>query len=128
MANATNADALGRALHMADTFLDRLRALPPDARARIPTTAGGSSRHTGALMMTADEITTLRNKDREGRVAEYIVTAERRIAELELPTEVDALAKAAVRALLVHHLPNRDSATKALYEPFEGVIPFATLG
>ncbi|HKG91147.1 MAG TPA: hypothetical protein VKA84_04625 [Gemmatimonadaceae bacterium] len=128
MANATNTDVLERNIHMADAFLARLRTLPPDARARIPTTALGSSRHTGALMATADELTTLRNRDRDGRLGQFIVDVEQRMAEMGLPQDVDSLAKAAVRAILTQHLPGRESATKTLYEPFEGVVPYQTLG
>ena len=128
MANATNADVTGRSIQMADAFLDRLAALPPDARARVQTSVLGTSRHTGAQLATADEITTLKNRDREGRLGQYIVDAERRVAEMGLPQDVDTLARAAVRAILVSHLPNRESMTKALYEPFEGVVPWQGLG
>ena len=127
MANATNADTLERQMQMADSFMERLRTLPPDARGRIQMTALGSAKYTGALMSTADELTTLKNRDRDGRLGQYIVDAERRVTEMGLPPAVDSLAKAAVRAILVSHLPGRESATKALYEPFEGVVPMETL-
>jgi hypothetical protein len=80
------------------------------------------------MMMMADEITTLRNKDKEERLSAFLVGAEQRLAGLKLDRELDGLAKAAARALVLEHQPGREAATKDLYMPFEAVIPRASLG
>ena len=118
---------IDRNTQMASRFLDKLASLGDDARAKVDTSSFGTHEHTSAMMMLADEITTLRNRDPEGRVGQFLVTAEQRIMDLQLPAETDALAKAAVRALLVHDLPTVGATATQLYAPFEGVIPMASL-
>jgi hypothetical protein len=120
-------EGLTRSIASADNFLTRLSALDAAARERIDRTAFGNPKHTGALMMTADEITTLRAKDKDDRLAQFLVDAERRIADLHLPKDHESLTKAAVRALVVQHLPGREGPTRDLYAPFEPVIPIGSL-
>lgn len=120
----TNVD---RSLEMAGRFLDRIERLPAAERGRIATESFGSSAHTGAMLAVADEVTTLRNKDREGHVSAFLVDAERRIDGMNLDARVGGLVKAAVRALVVHDFPGLEMATRQLYAPFEPVVPFASL-
>ena len=120
-------EGLTKSITAADRFLDRLAGLGDADRARIDRSAFGNPKHTGALMMTADEITTLRGKDKDDCLAEFLVKAERRIADLNLPKDHESLTKAAVRALVVQHLPGREVPTRDLYAPFEAVIPRNTL-
>ena len=125
--NTESSQRIDRNTQLASRFLDKLAALGTDAGAKVDTSSFGTHAHTSAMMMLADEITTLRNRDAEGRVGQFLVTAEQRIMDLQLPAEADALAKAAVRALLVHDLPAASSAARQVYGPFEGVIPLASL-
>lgn len=118
---------IDRNTQLAGRFLDALAALDADARARVDTSNFGTHAHTSAMLTVADEITTLRNRDADGRVGQFLVAAEQRIMDLGLDAETDALAKAAVRAILVHDLAPATTATQQLYGPFEGVIPLATL-
>ena len=126
-ATATSVEGLENSMHAASRFLDRIEALDADARARIPTDAFGTAKHTGALMGTADEITMLKRKDVQDRVGQFLVPAELRVENMQLSPQLESLVKAAVRAIVVSPLPDRAAATKQLYGPFEGVIPFESL-
>jgi hypothetical protein len=118
---------LTRNVEMANRFVERVESMSSDERARIATDSFGSSAHTSAMLATADEITTQKNRDREGKLTAFLVEAEGRIDALHLDTQVAGLVKGAVRAILVHDLPDRDRATRQLYSAFEGVIPFVSL-
>jgi len=121
---ATN---LTRDIEIANRFLDRVERMSPDDRARIATDSFGSTAHTSAMLTTADELTTLKTHDREGKLTAFLVDAERRIDAMHLDATVGGLVKSATRAILVHDLPDREKATKQLYGPFQGVIPFENL-
>jgi hypothetical protein len=127
MRTAESAHTIDRSVNAASRFLDALEQMPADARAHLSASSFGSHDHTTAMMTTADELTTLRQRDPDGRVGQFIVAAERRIAQLGLDAELAGLAKGAVRALLVHHLPGREDVTRQLYAPFESVIPMQSL-
>jgi hypothetical protein len=118
---------LTRNVEIANRFLVRMESMPPAERARIATDSFGSSAHTSAMFATADEITTQKNRDREGTLTAFLVDAEQRIEAMHLDAQVAGLMKGAVRAILVHDLPDRDRATKQLYSAFEGVVPFVSL-
>src|SRR5262245_8671278 len=118
---------LTRNIDIANRFLGRIESMPPADRARIGTDSFGSTAHTSAMLTTADEITTQKNRDREGKLTAFLVDAEQRIDALHLDTQVAGLVKGAVRAILVHDLPDRDRATKQLYGAFEGAVPFVSL-
>jgi len=118
---------LTRNVEIANGFLVRIESMSPAERARIATDSFGSSAHTSAMFTTADEITTQKNRDREGRLTAFLVDAEQRIDAMHLDAQVAGLVKGAVRAILVHDLPDRDKATKQLYSAFEGVVPFVSL-
>ena len=118
---------LTRIVEIANRFLVRVESMAPAERARIATDSFGSSAHTSAMLTTADEITTQKNRDREGKLTAFVVDAEQRIDAMHLDAQVAGLVKGAVRAILVHDLPDRDRATKQLYSAFEGVVPFVSL-
>ena len=120
-------EGITRSIQMESTFLDRLEALPPDARTKVQTATFGSHKHTGAMMMIADELTALRGKEDGDRLSGVLVQAEQRIAGMGLPATLESLAKTAVRALAVQHLPSCKSATRDLYAPFESAIPLDSL-
>ena len=120
-------EGLTKSIAAAENFLTRLSSLDESARAKIDRSAFGNPKHTGAMMMTADEITTLRAKDKDNRLSHFLVDAEQRIAGLNLPKDEESLTKAAVRALVVSHLPGREGPTRDLYAPFEPVIPRGSL-
>jgi hypothetical protein len=118
---------LTRNVEIANRFLVRVESMPPAERARIATDSFGSSAHTSAMFTTADELTMQRNRDRDGKLTAFLVDAEQRIDAMHLDAQVAGLVKGAVRAILVHDLPDRDRATKQLYSAFEGVVPFVSL-
>lgn len=118
---------VSRNVEIANRFLERVESMPPAERARIATDSFGSSAHTSAMFTTADEITTQKNRDHEGKLTAFLVDAEQRIDAMHLDAQVAGLVKGAVRAILVHDLPDRDRATKQLYTAFEGVVPFGSL-
>lgn len=118
---------ISRNTEIASRFLERAAALTPAERERIATESFGSTAHTSSMLVIADELTTLKNRDREGRVTAFLVEAEQRIESLGLGAQLSGLFKAAVRAILVHDLPSCEKATRALYAPFESVIPFRSL-
>jgi hypothetical protein len=97
--------------------------LPPAERDRISREKFGSSAHTSAMMMVADEVTTLRNRDRQGRVGAFLVEVERRVEAMNLPPEVGDLVKGATRAILVRNAEGLERATRQLISPFEEVLP-----
>ena len=123
----TQTISIERNIDAANRFLERVAALTPAERERISTESFGSPAHTSALFSTADEITTVRNRDREGRVSSFLVDVERRVDGLGLPAEVGGLVKAATRAILVHDLPGRERATRQLYSPFDSVVPLQSV-
>jgi len=119
----TETQSVDRNIEAAARFLDQVTALAPTDRDRIRGDTFGTSAHTSALMMVADEVTTRRNKDKQGRVSAFLVDVERRVDELKLPAEVGDLVKGAARALLVQDAPGLERATRQLLSPFEQVIP-----
>jgi hypothetical protein len=123
----TQTISIERNIDAANRFLERVAALTPAERERISTESFGSSAHMSAMFSTADEITTVRNRDREGKMSSFLVDVERRVDGLGLSAEVGGLVKAAARAILVHDLPGREQATRQLYSPFESVVPLQTV-
>lgn len=119
----TQAQSIDRNIEAASRFLDRVTTLPPADRERIVRDRFGSSAHTSAMMMIADEITTLRNKDRQGRVGAFLVDIEQRVEGMNLAPEIGDLVKGAARAILVHNSPGLERATRQLISPFEEVMP-----
>jgi hypothetical protein len=119
----TQAQSTDRNIEAAERFLDRVAALPPTERERIRRDSFGTSAHTSALMMVADEVTTRRNKDKQGRVSAFLVGIERRVDDLQLPAELGGLVKSAARAILVQDAPGLERATRQLLSPFEQVVP-----
>jgi hypothetical protein len=75
------------------------------------------------MMMVADEVTTLRNKDREGRVSAFLVDIEQRVEGMQLSAELGDLVKGAARAILVRDAAGLERATRQLISPFEEVMP-----
>lgn len=115
--------SMDRNIEAASRFLDLVTTLSPANRERIARDSFGSSAHTSAMMMIADEITSLRNKDRQGRVGAFLVDVERRVEGMNLTPEQGDLVKGAARAILVHNSPGLEKATRQLISPFEEVIP-----
>lgn len=121
----TQTQSIDRNIEAAERFLDRVSTLPPADRERIRRDTFGTSAHTSALMMVADEVTTCRNKDKQGRLGAFLVDVERRVDGLQFPAEVGDLVKGAARAILVQDTPGLERATRQLLSPFELVIPNA---
>jgi len=119
----TQTQSIDRNIEAASRFLDRVTTLPAADRERITRERFGSSAHTSAMMMIADEVTTLRNKDRQGRVSAFLVDVEKRVEGMNLPPEMGDLVKGAARAILVRNSPGLERATQQLISPFEEVIP-----
>jgi transposase-like protein len=119
----TQTQGIDRNIDAASRFLDRVRELSPAERERIARDTFGTSAHTSAMMMVADEVSALKNKDRQGRVSSFLVDLERRVDGMGLQPELGDLVKAAARGLLVQGAPGLDRATRQLYSPFEQVVP-----
>jgi hypothetical protein len=123
----TQAQGIDRNIDAAARFLDRVKDLSPSERARVSRESFGSSAHTSAMMMIADEVSALKNKDRDGRVSSFLVELEQRVDEMGLDAEAGDLVKAAARALLVKGAPGLDRATRQVYMPFEQVVPYPSV-
>ena len=121
----TPTQSIDRNIEAASRFLDRVTTLSPANREQIARDRFGSSAHTSAMMMIADEITTMRNKDREGRIGAFLVDVERRVDGMNLPPELGDLVKGAARAILVRNSPGLERATRQLISPFEEAMPNA---
>lgn len=119
----TQTQSIDRNIEAANRFLDRVTTLPSADRERIARERFGSSAHTSAMMMIADEVTTLRNKDRQGRVSAFLVDVERRVDGMNLAPELGDLVKGAARAILVRNSPGLERATQQLISPFESAMP-----
>ena len=119
----TQPQTVDRNIEAASRFLDRVTALSPTDRDRISRDSFGSSPHTSAMMMVADEVTTMKNKDRQGRVSAFLVDLERRVEGMSLAPELGDLVKSAARAILVQNAAGLERATKQLMSPFEQVLP-----
>ena len=120
----TQPQTIDKNIEAASRFLDRVVSLAPAERERISKETFGSSAHTSAIMMVADEVTTLKNKDRQGRVSAFLVDLERRVEGMNLPPELGDLVKSGARAILVQSAPGLDKATRQLLAPFETVGNF----
>jgi heme oxygenase len=118
----TQAQSIDQNIEAAERFLDQVKALPPTERDRIRQDTFGTSAHTSALMMVADEVTSRRNKDKQGRVSAFLVDVERRVDSLQLPAELGDLVKSAARAILVQDAPGLQRATRQLLSPFDDVL------
>ena len=118
---------LGRRIEAATRFLDRVETLSAADRERIGTESFGTSEHTAAMFATADEVTTLRNQDREGQVGAFLVGLERRVDDMRLDPEVGNLVKAAAKAILVRDRPGMERVARQLYAPFETVVPLQSV-
>jgi len=119
----TQAQSIDRSIEAASRFLDRVTTLSSADRERIARERFGSSAHTSAMMMIADEVTTLRNKDRQGLVSAFLVDVEKRVEGMNLPPEMGDLVKGAARAILVRNNPGLERATQQLISPFEEAMP-----
>jgi hypothetical protein len=119
----TQTQGIDRNIEAATRFLDRVAALPPADRERLSSDSFGSSAHTSAMMMVADEVTTVKNKDRQGRVSAFLVDMERRVEGMGLSAELGDLVKSAARAILVRDATGLERATRQLVAPFEQVMP-----
>ena len=119
----TQTQSIDRNIDAANRFLDQVTTLSPADRERIGRESFGSSAHTSAMMMIADEITTLRNKDRQGRVSAFLVDIERRVEGMNLEPEMGDLVKGAARAILVRNNAGLEHATRQLISPFDEVMP-----
>lgn len=119
----TQTQSIDRNIEAASRFLDRVTTLPSADRERIARERFGSSAHTSAMMMIADEVTTLRNKDRQGRVSAFLVDVERRVDGMNLAPELGDLVKGAARAILVRNNPGLERASQQLISPFEEALP-----
>ena len=119
----TQTQSVDRNIEAANRFLDRVTTLAPAERDRISRDSFGSSAHTSAMMMVADEVTTLRNKDRQGRVSAFLVDVERRVDGMKLSPEQADLVKGAARAILVRDSSVLERATRQLLSPFQEVMP-----
>ena len=119
----TQTQSVDRNIEAANRFLDRVTTLAPAERDRLSRDSFGSSAHTSAMMMVADEVTTLRNKDRQGRVSAFLVDVERRVDGMKLSPEQADLVKGAARAILVRNAAGLERAAQQLLSPFEKVMP-----
>ena len=119
----TQTQSIDRNIEAASRFLDVVTTLSPANRERIGRDSFGSSAHTSAMMMIADEITSLRNKDRQGRVGAFLVDVEQRVDGMNLTPEQGDLVKGAARAILVRNSPGLERATRQLISPFDEVMP-----
>jgi hypothetical protein len=118
----TQPQAIDRDIEAASRFLDRVTSLTPADRERISKESFGSSAHTSAIMMVTDEVTSLKNKDKQGRVSAFLVDLERRVEGMSLPAEIGDLVKSAARAILVRDTSGLERASRQLMAPFEQVI------
>ena len=118
----TQPQAIDRNIEAASRFLDRVTSLTPADRERISKESFGSSAHTSAIMMVTDEVTSLKNKDKQGRVSAFLVDLERRVEGMSLPAEIGDLVKSAARAILVRDASGLERASRQLMSPFEQVI------
>lgn len=112
-----------RNIEAANRFLDGVTTLTPDDRERIAKESFGSEAHTSAMMRVADEVTSLRNNDRQGRVSAFLVDVERRVDGMNLSPELGDLVKGAARAILVRNASGLENASRQLISPFETVLP-----
>jgi len=119
----TQTQGFDRNIEAATRFLDRVAALPAADRERIANDSFGRVGHTSAIMMVADEVTSVKNKDRQGKVSSFLVELERRVDGMRLPAELGDLIKSAARSILVQDAAGLERATRQLYSPFELVIP-----
>ncbi|HEY2376994.1 MAG TPA: hypothetical protein VGH98_13535 [Gemmatimonadaceae bacterium] len=119
----THPQTVDRNIEAAGRFLDRVSALSAADRERISKDNFGSSAHTSAMMMVADEVTSMKNKDRPGRVSAFLVDLERRVDGMGLQQELGDLVKSAARAILVQNAAGLELASRQLLSPFEAVIP-----
>src|SRR3954470_24609042 len=119
----TQAQSIDRNIEAASRFLDRVTTLPAAELDRISRESFGSSGHNWAVMMVADEVTTLRNHDRQGRVGAFLVEVERRVEGMSLSPESGDLVKSAARAILVRNANGLERATQQLISPFKEVLP-----
>jgi len=119
----TQPQAIDRNIEAATRFLDRVAALPLADFERIAKDSFGSAAHTSAMMMVADEVTSLKNKDRQGRVSVFLVDLERKVDSMNLKPELGDLVKSAARSILVQDAAGLERATRQLFSPFEQVIP-----
>lgn len=117
----TQPQVIDRNIEAASRFLDKVGALTPAERENISRDSFGSSAHTSAMMMIADEVTTLKNKDREGRVSAFLVDLERKVDGMSLSPELGDLVKGAARAILVQNATGLERATRQLISPFQGL-------
>src|ERR1051326_106881 len=124
--SGTQTQSVERNIEAANRFLDRVTTLAPAERDRISRDSFGSSAHTSAMMMVADEVTTLRNRDRQGQVSAFLVDVERRGDGMKLSPEQADLVKGAARAILVQNASGLDRATRQLLAPFQEVMPNPT--
>jgi hypothetical protein len=120
--SGTQTQSVDRNIEAANRFLDRVTTLAPAERDRISKDTFGSSAHTSAMMMVADEVTTLRNSDRQGQVSAFLVDVERRVDGMKLSPEQADLVKGAARAILVRNSSGLERATRQLLAPFEAVM------
>lgn len=118
----TEMQSIDRNIEVASRFLDRVTSLSDRDRERIAESFGTST-HTSAMLMVADEVTTMRNKDRQGRVSAFLVDVERRVDGMKLTPEFGDLVKGAARAILVGNVQGLERATRQLIWPFEEVMP-----
>ena len=119
----TQTQSIDRNIEAANRFLDRVTTLTPADRERVAKESFGSSAHTSAMMMVADEVTSMRNKDRQGRVSAFLVDIERRVDGMKLSPELGDLVKSAARAILVRNAAGLERATRQLISPFDEVLP-----
>ncbi len=119
----TQTQGFDRNIEAATRFLDRVAALPAADRERIANDSFARVGHTSAIMMVADEVTSVKNKDRQGRVSAFLVDLERRVDGMGLTAEFGDLVKSAARSILVQDAAGLERATRQLYSPFEQVIP-----
>jgi len=119
----TQPQAIDRNIEAASRFLDRVTSLTPADRERISRESFGSSAHTSAMMMVADEVTTLKNKDKQGHVSAFLVDLERRVQGMGFPAELGDLVKSAARAILVKNATGLERASRQLMSPFDQVMP-----
>jgi hypothetical protein len=119
----TQTQSIDRSIEAASRFLDGVTALPVADRERISRESFGSSGHTSAIMMVADEVTALRNRDRQGHVGAFLVEVERRVEGMNLSPELGDLVKGAARAILVRNADGLERAVRQLMTPFEEVLP-----
>ena len=120
------ADSVSSQIGMSLRFLDRLGSLTPEARAgiRLPE---DPIEYVEAVRMVRAAIETEPAGGDLKRLADFATRADRQLDDLGVTDDLGAMAKEAVRSIIVWPQPDVRGACQVVYQPFEGTIHFAVL-